>query len=245
MVFEHVSGALKAVLSSPPSKSDKTLAPAWVNVLGDAMLAQSATDPDAGAEGVGKVWKAVWPFLESSESSVRKAAAECLGSVARCFTPTFIGLALCETGQNEANSSLNKIISQVTEGVDSLPLARSMTELLDVISSLIYSLRHRVNRTSPSATESLLLPLIQKVGDLRTQKGFEYKEAVDETLATAMRVVGPEVLLRVLPLNLEPSDRYDLYFFINFLAHCPTEEQEVSTPERFFFRYCHIRTHLP
>ncbi|KAG5221477.1 armadillo-type protein [Salix suchowensis] len=45
--------------------------------------------------------------------------------------------------------------------------------------------------TSPTAAEILLLPIVAKVGELRTQRGFEYKEAADSTLSTAMRVLGP------------------------------------------------------
>jgi ribosomal RNA-processing protein 12 len=82
-----------------------------------------------------------------------------------------------------------------------------MPELLVIISSLISGLRSRQSRKSPSAAEVLLLPLIAQVGELRTRKGFEYKEAADATLSTAMRVLGPEVLFRVLPLNLEPEQR--------------------------------------
>ncbi|KAG1771700.1 armadillo-type protein [Suillus occidentalis] len=36
---------------------------------------------------------------------------------------------------------------------------------------------------------------------------FGHKEAADAVLSTAMRVVGPAVLLAAIPLNLEPSDR--------------------------------------
>lgn len=52
-----------------------------------------------------------------------------------------------------------------------------------------------------------MVPVIQKVGNLRTKKNFEYKEAADGMLGIAMRVLGPEVFLKMLPLNLEPSDR--------------------------------------
>jgi ribosomal RNA-processing protein 12 len=203
-----ISGVLTAMLSSPPSKSDFTLSSAWVQVLGNAVLAYSFTDPEACAVEIDKVWKSVWPFLESSDASVRKVAAESLGSFARCFTPSLIALAIQEVGQAETRSTLGKIVVETTNALDSLAFARSMPELLSVISSLIDNLGHRQDWTSPPPAESLLLPLIQKVGELRIQKGFEYKEAADGTLAIAMRVIGPEVLFQVLPLNLEPSDRY-------------------------------------
>ena len=218
------SNALKAVLSSPPSKSDTAIAPAWLNVVGNAMLVYRTTDPEACAAEVEKVWKIVWPFLESNVSPTRQASASSLSLLCRCFTPLLISSAIAEAGLAGTTTSLSKIIEQITNGLDSLSLAPSIPEILAVISSLIYNLRYRASRTSPSAAETLLLPLIQKVGDQRTKKGFEFKDSADKVLATAMLVVGPEVLFRVLPLNLEPSDRYDIISLLqnslgSFLRH--------------------------
>ena len=42
--------------------------------------------------------------------------------------------------------------------------------------------------TLPTATELSILPLIVRIGDLRISKGFEYKEAADATLSTAMHM---------------------------------------------------------
>lgn len=213
-VSSQIPDVLKAVLSSPPSKADTTLSPAWVQVLGNAMLAYSIADSEACAAELSKVWKTVWSFLESSDASTRKAAAHSLELLSQCFSRTLVVSAVKEVGQGEPKYILGKIIAQITKALDSLAYARAMPELLSVISSLITSLRYREgSQTAPTAAESLLLPLIQKVGELRTQKGFESKESADSTLSTAMRVVGPEVLLRVLPLNLEPADRYVTFYY--------------------------------
>lgn len=209
-IINEIPAVLKAVLSSPPSKTDPTLSPAWVNVLGNAMVAYSIADPDKCATELGKVWKTVWSFLESNNAATRKAAAESLGLLSRCFTPALIKSAIieAEVDQEEPKSVLGGIISQTTIALDSLAFARSIPELLSVISSLITNLRYdNGNRRSTPAAKPLLLPLIQKIGDLRTQKGFEHKEAADATLAIAIRVLGPEVILQILPLNLEPADR--------------------------------------
>jgi ribosomal RNA-processing protein 12 len=209
-VNAQLSDTLKVILSSPPSKSDSTLSPAWVQVLGNALLAYAAVDADACSNEVGKVWRAVWTFLESSDSSTRKAAAQSLAVVCRCFSPTLIAAAL---NDEMSKSTLRSIVAQITKALRSFTLAQSMPQLLSVISSLITGLRYRSgSRTSPTAAELLLLPLIESVGELRVQKGFEYKEVADATLATAMQVLGPEVLLGILPLNLEPSDRYEVEF---------------------------------
>ncbi|KII92412.1 hypothetical protein PLICRDRAFT_172507 [Plicaturopsis crispa FD-325 SS-3] len=207
-VTGEIPNVLKAVLSSPPSRADVTLPPAWVQVLGSAMLAYSSADADACAGQLGKVWKAVWNFLESGDASTRKAAADSLDMLAQCFTPTLIAAAIQEAPGGEDKTFLRKIVSQASKALDSLSYAQSIPELLSVISSLTTNLRYRGGgRTSPTAAELLVMPLIEKIADLRIQKGFEYKEAADATIAATLRVVGPEVLLNALPLNIEPADR--------------------------------------
>ncbi|KAG5638468.1 hypothetical protein H0H81_012533 [Sphagnurus paluster] len=203
-VGDQLSEVLEVVLASPPSKSDTILSPAWVQVLGNAFTIYRATDTDSHAKELAKVWKTVWMFLDSSDPATRKAAAQSLDILCGCFTPALVSSALQD---GAFKSTLNKIIKQTTQALDSLAYTRSVPELLSVASSMIANLRHRPSKSSPTGAETLLLPLIEYIGELRVKKGFEYKEAADATLATAMRVLGPEVLLRVLPLNLEPTDR--------------------------------------
>lgn len=210
-VSDEVPDILKAVLSSPPPKTDATLAPAWLGVLGNTMVAFKSADADASSAQLGKAWKAMWPFLESNDLSIRNAAADSLGLLAKCFTPALIAPAVRESNKSEGGepkTQLNKIISQTDKALESLAFARSMPQLLAVISSLLLNLRYRESPTASTAAEILLLPIVKKIGDLRLQKDFEHKESVDATLGSAMSVMGPQVLLRVLPLNLEPADRY-------------------------------------
>jgi ribosomal RNA-processing protein 12 len=204
----QVPEILKVILSSPPSKSDKTIPPAWLQVVGATMLAYHHSDPDSCAAEFEKVWNAVWPFVESTSPSTRTAAAHSLDLLAQCITPALITAAVKE-GRDDPKSTLGSILVQCTHDLDSLAYVqvRATPEVLAVISSLITNLRHRESRSAPTAAELLLVPTIHKIGDLRISKGFEYKEAADATLATAMRIVGPEVLLRILPLNVENAER--------------------------------------
>ncbi|KAJ7647107.1 armadillo-type protein [Roridomyces roridus] len=204
-VNDQISDVLKAVLASPPSKAGATLSPAWVQVLGSAMVSYHSTDPDAASSEFGPVWKTVWTFLESSDSATKAAAAQSLDLLTRCITPSMVDSAILEP---EPRSTLGKVIVQITKALDSLTYAGATPQLLSVISSLIARLHHKADGTK-TAAEALLLPLITRVGDLRTQKGFEFKEHADATLAAAMRVLGPQSLLAALPLNLEPSDRQE------------------------------------
>jgi ribosomal RNA-processing protein 12 len=196
---------LKVVLSSPPARSDSTLSASWVQVLGAAVVAHNVLDPNAASTEVWKVWKSVWNFLDSPEVNTRKAAAQSLSSISSCFSPVLISASIADT---EGSSTIRKIISQVSKALNSLSYAHSISEILSIISSLITHLRYRTSKSSPTAAELLLMPLLVNIADLRILKSFEYKEAADATLSIAMRILGPAVMLEALPLNLEPSSRY-------------------------------------
>lgn len=206
-VVSEIPQILKAVLSSPPPKVDRAIAPAWLGLLGNALLTYKDADPQASAGELGKVWKAVWAFLESSDATIRKACCQSLALLAQCLTPETIRPAMQEHGQSEPRSALGKIVFQAEKAFESLAFARSMSELLLAISALTSNLRYREMPAGPTAAEVLLLPLVQKIGNIRTEKNFEHKEAADRVLSQAMGAMGPAALLNVLPLNLEPVDR--------------------------------------
>ncbi|KAI0332309.1 NUC173-domain-containing protein [Cubamyces sp. BRFM 1775] len=204
----HISELLRVILSTPPVKTDAALNAAWANVLGNTMLAYHHVNADECVSHLSKVWKALWTLLESPDAATRKATAEALSMVGRCFTPQTIKAAVKEKDTADHKTPIRKIIAQTSASLDSLAYARAIPEVLSVISSLIESLRFRNgSRKNSTAAEQLLLPLITKIADLRVKKTFEYKEAADNTLGTAMKILGPEVVLRALPLNLETVDR--------------------------------------
>lgn len=249
-ISSQVSNVLKAVLSSLPSKADATLAPAWLVVLGNAMVVYSGSDPEGCAAEVGKVWKVVWTFLESGDTATRRAAAQSLDMLAQCFTPRLVAIATGEAAQlaadAEPKSALGRIVAQTTKALDSLALAGSVPEVLTVISSLIDKLRYRADdaSTGSTAAEVLMLPLIEKVSVLRVQKSFEYKEGADGVMSMAMAVLGPAVLLERLPLNLEPADRYVPFLHrvvVPLIHHGPSTAKPAVNPERFFFLCCRNR----
>jgi len=161
---------------------------------------------DAGAcmEQFEEAWKAAWNFLHSSDSKVRKASARTLSILVSCSPPS---LGETTVARPQESSIVSKIISQVIKALENVAYAHSTPELLAIISSLIIGIRGRGSRTVSEAAEALLIPLVSKVGELRAHKNFEFKEAADTTLGSAMQIFGPEVLLRILPLNLEPEQR--------------------------------------
>lgn len=163
------------------------------------MLAYRHTCQSDWSTEVGKAWKTVWVFLESKESTVRKEAAHTLSVLSSSFN-----LEMVERAGSDSSSAVGKFIAQASQALDSLAYSQCIPEVLSVIAALITN----VASVHPASTEALFASVIQHVGKLRTEKAFEHKEAADATLSTAMSAMGPEVILRLLPLNLEPQDRY-------------------------------------
>lgn len=196
---------LKAVLSSPPLKTDNTLLPSWIHIIGKIMLVLKTADSEVCTTELPKVWKLVFAFLESSDTSTKREATETLVSLTECLTPQLMQSALHD---NDSKSIIMQMINQLTKALDSLAFVRAIPELFFVISSLATVMRHRPSgRGTPTVTEKLLTPMIQKIAEMRVKKSFEYKEAADGVLRTAMAVIGPQGVLQALPLNLEPEDR--------------------------------------
>ncbi|EJD52438.1 NUC173-domain-containing protein [Auricularia subglabra TFB-10046 SS5] len=205
---------LKSILASPPSTSDTTLAPAWVVLLGKIMASYSDSSPDQCAAELPSVWQTCWGFLESSALPVREGAEEALVALTTCISPGVISGALSaasgSSSKDLSKTPLGKLIATVTKSLDSVAFAKATPQILTVLSALVLALRTQEGATpgvTQTPAELLLMPLIEKVGNLRTKPKFVHKEAADNVLDTAMRVMGPEVLLRALPLNIEPADR--------------------------------------
>jgi len=199
---------ISAIHSACPPHGDTTVSPAWMLVLAKALASYKETSPSEVESELPRAWKRVWDFLESTDRDTRKSAAEALDLISACFNSPLIEKALSDAHNGTDNSIVMKIITQAQKALDSLTFARSIPELLSVISSLARALRHRGGVvTNPTAVEVLMPGIVTKIGTLRTQKNFEYKEDADRTLGAVMGVIGPGALLKILPLNLEPSDR--------------------------------------
>lgn len=189
------------------------MAPAWTLVLAKALVSNKETSLAGFEAELPRAWKSVWDFLESTDRDTRKSAAEALDLISTCFNSSLIEKALSDARQGSDSSIIVKIVIQIQKALDSLTFARSIPELLSVISSLVRALRYRGGVVTNSTAAEVLMPgIVTKIGTLRTQKNFEYKEDADRTLGVVMGVIGPEALLRILPLNLEPSDRYRVCF---------------------------------
>ncbi|KIJ49356.1 hypothetical protein M422DRAFT_59161 [Sphaerobolus stellatus SS14] len=203
-----MSTLISALLSAAPIKTDSAQSPAWLELLRAAFDAA----PVKESLGIDQVFKTVFAYLEAADASTRTGVTQALGALlSKSVTPSMVEAAVSEISQKKQKSLVSRIVLHVRTSFDALPYARAMPQMLTILASLIRALIHRpANATSdfpPTAAELLLLDVVQRVGELRIKKGFEHKESADEVLKAAMSVLGPEVIMRVLPLGLLPEDR--------------------------------------
>ncbi|TFK68676.1 NUC173-domain-containing protein [Pluteus cervinus] len=201
---DHIKGVMQVVIDSAPPISDHVLSPAWVEVLGNALSNYCKVDPEGSSRMLYKVWTSVWPFLVSTDGQTRKATTKSLQTICSCMTVATIRPALVN---QHGHSSLREIISQLTKAFDSFVFSQCIPNLFAIASSLIQALRLKIDMYNQTSAELLLTSLIERIGDLRIQKGFEYKEAADSALSVAIHVIGPQAIFQILPLNLEVADR--------------------------------------
>ncbi|GJJ06213.1 hypothetical protein Clacol_000403 [Clathrus columnatus] len=192
-----VTPLIRALLSSPPVKTDTTQTPAWLELLQAAFSTGLVSLDEKEAE---TVFKSIFEYLESSDTNIQKCSAQALSIfLSKVITNDMITAASLEKDQKKLTSAVGQIITHVRTSLHSLQFTRAIPQILTILAALVKTLRYRpVNKSitiPPTAAEIMVLDLIQYSGQLRIKKGFEHKEAVDQVLRTAIGVVGPEVIL--------------------------------------------------
>ncbi|KZT59521.1 NUC173-domain-containing protein [Calocera cornea HHB12733] len=208
-----IPAILHVILTSQPDKADQLLAASWLRVVEQGMVAYARDDAEGCAAEVGSVWRTVWKWLEGTDSAVLSAAAEALCAIARyCVSLPLIEEALEAKGEAaRKKTTLGGILALAESSLNNISYAQAVPYVLRVNSALLSRLRIRIGSPTkahgrpPTAAEKLMLGTVKLVGSMRTRKGFEHRERADDVLGMAIEVLGPEPVLKTLPLNLEPE----------------------------------------
>ncbi|KAF8335881.1 uncharacterized protein EI90DRAFT_2912815 [Cantharellus anzutake] len=214
------SNILSSLLQFIPTHHSQ--AEAWLEAVENTMVALARTSSEECSASLWKVWTLAKRWLSSDEDAVRLASEKALCAMARyCITDEAIRNAAsawesksslvpaAKDGAGKAKMpTLLSIISDLNSAFHAVAYAKAVSSLLLVLSALLSRLRTRLvpdGHNSPTAAELLLGELVQHAGKLRASNGFEYKQEADETLGTAIRVLGPAAFLNLLPLNIIPG----------------------------------------
>lgn len=176
-----------------PSQNDSQLLPPWITIISRGYDVSAQISPEDTFQKLSELFEMISSFLASSSHNIRVSAAECLISfLVNCVPKTVI---LDPSIYDE--KVLEKLAKHAT-GLLNVKYQSAWMEVFTVISALLSSLRWR--------SIGLLDEAVKTIGELRGNDSFNGKKEADAVLGKAAEAMGPDNVLKILPLNLaEPK----------------------------------------
>ncbi|TEA17643.1 Ribosomal RNA-processing protein 12 [Colletotrichum sidae] len=172
-----------------PAANDTQLTPPWLAILSRGYDVSAQLEPEEVFQNLPEIFSMVTQYLESSAHNIRVSASECLVSfLANCVPKQVI---LEPSIYDE--KTLDKL-AKIAESLLSVKYQQAWMESFNVFGAMFDSLRWRAH--------PMMLNITKAVGDLRGNDSFQGKKEADEVLGKAIRAMGPEAVLSILPLNL-------------------------------------------
>ena len=180
---------MEAITDLKPSSNDSQLLPPWIAVLSRGYDVSAQINPEETFLKLPELFGMIAEFLDSISHNIRVSAGECLVSfAANCIPPNLI---LEPSVYDEM--TLEKI-AKVATGLLSVQYQAAWMEVFTVLSALFETFKWQ---SSP-----IMNDVVRAVGELRGSDSFNGKKEADEVLGKAIEAMGPEAVLKVLPLNL-------------------------------------------
>ena len=187
-----LSRLLEAVSDMQPSQNDSQLLPAWLAVISRGYDVSAQVDADETFVKLPQLFEMVSTFLTSPSHNTRVSASECLISFAMTGIPQTVVIDPSIYDEKTLEKISKTVISLL-----SVKYQAAWVEVFNVLSALFEALKWRA---SPYLDE-----VVKLVGELRSNESFNGKNRADTVLSRAIAAVGPEIVLRILPLNLDNS----------------------------------------
>ncbi len=205
-VFEAIFEAMHDEMSSPklprlldaivelkPAQNDSQLLPSWIAVMSKGYQFASELTPEDTFMKLPDLFDIISPFLCQPSHNIRISASECLISFFANCVPRQVVI--------EPSVYDEKIFEQLGKKANdllSIKYQAAWMEVFRTLSALIQAMRWRGG--------DYLLPVVKAVGDLRGNDSFQGKKEADELLGHAIRNMGPDVVLSILPHNLDQNN---------------------------------------
>jgi ribosomal RNA-processing protein 12 len=198
MIFEgmtdEVSSAklprlMEIISEVRPAANDTQLVPPWLAILSRGYDVSSQVEPEETFQNLPSLFSMVAQFLESPSENIRISASECLISF----------MANCVPQQVIIEPSIydEKILDKLAKTAESLLSVQYQAAWLQtfaVLGAMFDALRWRAN--------PVLLNVTRTIGEIRENSSFRNKKEADDVIGKAVRAMGPEAVLSVLPLNI-------------------------------------------
>ena len=180
---------LEVISELQPSKNDSQLLPPWIAVLSRGYDVSAQINPDETFQKLPDLFVMISNFLSSPSYNIRISASECLISfMANCIPDNVL---LDPSIFDE--KVLEKLAKTATDLL-SIKFQAAWMEVFNVLGAIFEALRWR--------SAPLLSSVVRTIGELRGNESFAGKKEADAVLAKAIRAMGPDSVLEILPLNL-------------------------------------------
>jgi ribosomal RNA-processing protein 12 len=180
---------LEIISELRPAANDTQLLPPWIAILSRGYDVFAQTEPEETFQRLPDLFVLVSQFLESHSKNIRISASECLISFAANCIPSQVLLE-----PSIYDEKILEKLAKVIEGLLTVRYQSAWLETFNVIGAMLDALRWRA--------APYLVEVTRTVGELRGNDGFASKQEADVVLGKAIRAMGPETVLEVLPLNL-------------------------------------------
>ncbi|KAI8683615.1 hypothetical protein NCS57_00026200 [Fusarium keratoplasticum] len=198
MIFEgmtdEVSSAklprlMEIISELRPAANDTQLVPPWLAILSRGYDVSAQVESDETFQNLPQMFDMVAQFLESPSENIRISASECLVSFMANCVPRQVIL--------EPSIYDEKILEKVAKTAESLLTVQfqaAWLQTFNVLGAMFDSLRWR--------SFPIMMNVTRTIGEIRENGSFRNKKDADEVIGKAIRAMGPEAVLSVLPLNL-------------------------------------------
>lgn len=172
-----------------PSQNDSQLLPPWIAVISRGYDVSAQISPQETFQKLPELFEMISGFLTSSSYNIRISASECLISLMVNCSPRDV---LLEPSIYD-EKTFEKLARQATELL-SVKYQAAWMEVFNVLGAMFDAFKWRF--------ASLLSEVVKTVGGLRGSEAFNGKKEADHLLGKSVRAMGPEAVLKILPLNL-------------------------------------------
>ncbi|KAB5528183.1 NUC173 domain-containing protein [Coniochaeta sp. 2T2.1] len=187
---------LEIISELRPSANDTQLLPPWIAILSRGYDVFAQIEPEETFQRLPELCTLIAQFLESHSHNIRISASECLISFAANCIPSQVILE-----PSVYDEKVLEKLATVLDGLLTVKYQAAWMETFNVLGAMFDALRWR---SSP-----YLLNVTRAVGEMRGTDAFAGKKEADVVLGKAIRAMGPETVLSLLPLNLSKPSKHE------------------------------------
>ncbi|KAJ1736217.1 pre-rRNA processing protein [Coemansia biformis] len=179
---------LIAAIDLKPSINDSMASEAWLRIVQKGYAAFASIGAEACFQSLPDLVDLIIPDIELGKQSTRDAATRCIWALIRQCIPD---AALESDG-------MQQLIKTLATG-----LSYRYRESWALVFLLIAALFQRLGRHAHPSMDAIAI----EVANMRMEPEFRFKDEADAVLGAAIRAVGPQAFLEIVPLNIDVGQR--------------------------------------